>query len=329
MLVTGNTPGNDLRFQMERLEASRNFVNKIWNASRFVLMNIQDKAEQTELRYSLADKWILSELKQAVAGVSNNLAKYELGEAARQIYDFTWDCFCDWYIEMSKPRLYGDDPVERYTAQTVLVEVLTCILKLLHPFMPFITEEIWQALPHEGESIMVAEWPQAEQMPEYQKEAAVLALDMEAVRAIRNIRAEMNVPPGKKIELIFAADSAAEGLRQGEIYIKALCGAESMKILPPASPELDASQAAVAHVRGIDIYLPLKGLIDLDKETARLQKEVANMDKEIKRLEGKLNNQGFLSKAPADVVAGEKVKLADYTEKKASLLERLAQLEKM
>ena len=152
---------------------------------------------------------------------------------------------------------------------------------------------------------------------------------MEAVRAIRNIRAEMNVPPGKKIELIFAADSAAEGLRQGEIYIKALCGAESMKILPPASPELDASQAAVAHVRGIDIYLPLKGLIDLDKETARLQKEVANMDKEIKRLEGKLNNQGFLSKAPADVVAGEKVKLADYTEKKASLLERLAQLEKM
>ncbi len=329
MLVTGNTPGNDLRFQMERLEASRNFVNKIWNASRFVLMNIQDEAEQTELRYSLADKWILSELKQAVAGVSNNLAKYELGEAARQIYDFTWDCFCDWYIEMSKPRLYGDDPVERYTAQTVLVEVLTCILKLLHPFMPFITEEIWQALPHEGESIMVAEWPQAEQMPEYQKEAAVLALDMEAVRAIRNIRAEMNVPPGKKIELIFAADSAAEGLRQGEIYIKALCGAESMKIMPPASPELDASQAAVAHVRGIDIYLPLKGLIDLDKETARLQKEVANMDKEIKRLEGKLNNQGFLSKAPADVVAGEKVKLADYTEKKASLLERLAQLEKM
>ncbi len=329
MLVTGNTPGNDLRFQMERLEASRNFVNKIWNASRFVLMNIQEQAEPTELRYSLADKWILSELKQAVAGVSNNLAKYELGEAARQIYDFTWDCFCDWYIEMSKPRLYGDDPVERYTAQTVLVEVLTCILKLLHPFMPFITEEIWQALPHEGESIMVAEWPKAKQMPEYPAEAAVLALDMEAVRAIRNIRAEMNVPPGKKIELIFAADSAAEGLRQGEIYIKALCGAENMKILPPASPELNAAQAAVAHVRGIDIYLPLKGLIDLDKETARLQKEVANMDKEIKRLEGKLNNQGFLSKAPADVVAGEKVKLADYTEKKASLLERLAQLEKM
>lgn len=333
MLVTGNTPGNDLRFQMERLEASRNFVNKIWNASRFVLMNLDDyqtdPANKPEVRYSLADKWILSELKQAAAGVSVNLGKYELGEAARQIYDFTWDCFCDWYIEMAKPRLYGNDPVERYTAQTVLVKVLTCILQLLHPFMPFITEEIWQALPHDGESIMVSAWPDSEQMPEYPQEAAVLALDMDAVRAIRNIRAEMNVPPGKKIELVFAADEKADdGLRQGEIYIKALCGADKFSILAANSPELTAiqNQAAVAHVRGIDIYLPLKGLIDLAKETARLQKEVANMDKEIKRLEGKLNNQGFLAKAPADVVAGEKVKLADYSEKRTSLLERLAQL---
>lgn len=333
MLVTGNTPGNDLRFQMERLESCRNFVNKIWNASRFVLMNLEDyQAGEGEVRYSLADKWILSELKQAAAGVSANLAKYELGEAARQIYDFTWDCFCDWYIEMSKPRLYGSDAIERHTAQTVLVEVLTNILQLLHPFMPFITEEIWQALPHEGESIMVSAWPQAEQMPEYPEEAAVLALDMEAVRAIRNIRAEMNVPPGKKIELVFAADEkAAAGLQQGGIYIRALCGADKFSILPANSPELAAvqAQAAVAHVRGIDIYLPLKELIDLSKETARLQKEVANMDKEIKRLEGKLNNQGFLSKAPADVVEGERVKLADYSEKKASLLERLAQLEQM
>ena len=317
-------------FRSERLEASRNFVNKIWNASRFVLMNLEDYQDNAaELRYSLADKWILSELKQAVAGVSANLGKYELGEAARQIYDFTWDCFCDWYIEMSKPRLYGTDPVERHTAQTVLVQVLKSILQLLHPFMPFITEEIWQALPHESESIMVSAWPQADKMPEYQEEASVLALDMEAVRAIRNIRAEMNVPLGKKIELIFAADTAADGLRQGEIYIKALCGADKFSVLPPNSPELAdvQAQAAVAHVRGIDIYLPLKGLIDLAKETTRLQKEVANMDKEIKRLEGKLNNQGFLSKAPADVVEGERVKLTDYSEKKASLLERLKQLE--
>ncbi len=330
MLVTSNTPGNDLRFQMERLEASRNFVNKIWNASRFVLMNLEDYQDNAaELRYSLADKWILSELKQAVAGVSANLGKYELGEAARQIYDFTWDCFCDWYIEMSKPRLYGTDPVERHTAQTVLVQVLKSILQLLHPFMPFITEEIWQALPHESESIMVSAWPQADKMPEYPEEASVLALDMEAVRAVRNIRAEMNVPLGKKIELIFAADTAADGLRQGETYIKALCGADKFSVLPPNSPELAdvQAQAAVAHVRGIDIYLPLKGLIDLAKETTRLQKEVANMDKEIKRLESKLNNQGFLSKAPADVVEGERVKLTDYSEKKASLLERLKQLE--
>ena len=328
MLITGNTPGNDLRFQNERLEASRNFCNKIWNASRFVMMNLTDyQPGKGELNYSLADKWILSELKAASASISSNLGKYELGEAARQIYDFTWDCFCDWYIEMSKPRLYGNDPVERYTAQTVLVEVLTSILKLLHPFMPFITEEIWQALPHEGETIMLAKWPEADKMTDYPEEAAVMALNMEAVRAIRNIRAEMNVQPGKKLELIFATDTAAEGLQQGEIYIKALAGAESMSIVPAstAAPE----QAAVAHIRGVDIYLPLKGLIDLDKEIARLEKEIGNMDKEIKRLEGKLNNAGFIAKAPADVVEGEKVKLADYSEKKASLLERVAELNKL
>jgi valyl-tRNA synthetase len=328
MLITGNTPGNDLRFQMERLEASRNFVNKIWNASRFVLMNLDDyQPGSSEPVYSLADKWILSELKRAAASISANLGKYELGEAARQVYDFTWDCFCDWYIEMSKPRLYGDNAQERYTAQTVLVEVLTNILKLLHPFMPFITEEIWQALPHEGKTIMLAKWPEAEAMQDYPEEAAVMSLNMEAVRAVRNIRAEMNVQPGKKVELIFATDTAAEGLQQGEIYIKALCGAESMTVLPGDTPAPE--QAAVAHIRGVDIYLPLKGLIDLDKEIARLNKEIANMDKEIKRLEGKLNNQGFISKAPAEVVEGERVKLADYSEKKASLLERVGELNKL
>lgn len=328
MLITGNTPGNDLRFQMERLEASRNFCNKIWNASRFVLMNLADydPADRGEVCYSLADKWILTRLKEAAAGISANLAKYELGEAARQIYDFTWDCFCDWYIEMSKPRLYGDNREERRAAQRVLVEVLDNILRLLHPFMPFITEEIWQALPlaDKGRSIMLADWPQAGELPAWPEETAVMDLNMEAVRAIRNIRAEMNVPPGKKVEVIMATEAAAEGLHQGELYIKALCVADSLTIVPGDSPAVEA--AAAAHVRGVDIYLPLKGLIDLDKERARLEKEVANMDKEIKRLEGKLNNAGFISKAPAEVVAGERQKLADYSEKRASLLDRLAQL---
>ncbi len=325
MLITGNTPGNDFRFQMERLEASRNFCNKIWNASRFVLMNLDDyQPGAGELKYSLADKWILSELKAAAASISANLGKYELGEAARAVYDFTWDYFCDWYIETAKPRLYGEDKQERYTAQTVLVQVLDNILRLLHPFMPFITEEIWQALPHEGETIMLAAWPQADAMPDYPAEAEIMRLNMEAVRAIRNIRAEMSVQPGKKVELIFATDTAAEGLKQGEMYIKALAGANSMTILPANSGKPE--QAAAAHIRGVDIYLPLKGLIDLDKEIARLDKEIANMDKEIKRLEGKLANQGFLAKAPEAVVAGEREKLAGYTEKRQSLLARVDEL---
>ena len=324
MLITGNTPGNDLRFQMERLEAARNFTNKIWNASRFVMMNLQDyQPGEGEVAYSPADKWILSELKKAAASISANLGKYELGEAARQLYDFTWDCFCDWYIEMSKPRLYGSDPVEKHTAQKVLLEVLTDILKLMHPFMPFITEEIWQALPHEGDSIMLAAWPDAAAMQDYPEEAAVMALNMEAVRAVRNIRAEMNVPPGKKLEVIFLSDNA-EGIEQGSLYIKALCGADKLTVLPADAPAPE--HAAAAHVRGADIYLPLKGLIDLDKETARLEKEIANMDKEIKRLDGKLGNPGFIAKAPAAVVEGERVKLADYNEKRTSLLERLEEL---
>ena len=325
MLITGNTPGNDFRFQMERLEASRNFCNKIWNASRFVLMNLDDyQPGEGDLKYSLADKWILSELKAAAAAISANLGKYELGEAARAVYDFTWDYFCDWYIETAKPRLYGEDKVERYTAQTVLVQVLDNILRLLHPFMPFITEEIWQALPHDGETIMLAAWPDAEAMPDYPAEAEIMRLNMDAVRAIRNIRAEMNVQPGKKVELIFATDTAADGLEQGEMYIKALAGAENMSIMSACSDKPE--QAAAAHIRGVDIYLPLKGLIDLDKEIARLNKEIANMDKEIKRLESKLSNQGFLAKAPETVVAGEREKLAAYTEKRQSLLKRVAEL---
>ncbi len=227
---------------------------------------------------------------------------------------------------MSKPRLYGEDKQERYTAQTVLVQVLDSILRLLHPFMPFITEEIWQAIPHEGETIMLAQWPVADEMQEFADEAAIMSLNMEAVRAVRNIRAEMNVAPGKKLDLIFATDNA-DGIKQGELYIKALCGAENVEYTAANAPAPE--QAAVAHIRGVDIYLPLRGLIDLDKEIARLNKEIANMDKEIARLEGKLNNQGFIAKAPAAVVEGEKVKLTDYSEKRQSLLERVAELNKL
>ena len=329
MLITGNTPGNDLRFQQDRLEGSRNFANKVWNASRFVLMNIEDyEADKGEVKLTLADKWILEELRTATAAITENFRHYELGEAARAVYDFAWDSFCDWYIEMVKPRLYGEDPTEKYTAQTVLIKVLSSTLQLLHPFMPFLTEELWQALPHEGETIMLSRWPNAEEMTSYAEEAKAMETIQAVVRSIRNVRAEMNVPLGKKADAIFIADGEnAEYLEQGKLYIQTLASVAEFSIMPKgtAAPE----QSAAAHTKGIEIFLPLKGLIDIDKELARLNKEIANMDKELKRLDGKLSNQGFLAKAPAEVVEKEKAKQAEYAQKKAALLERIAELQNL
>ncbi len=327
MLITGNTPGNDLRFQKERLEASRNFANKIWNASRFVMMNLADyKAGEYPLSYNMADKWILERLRTAASEITENLGKYELGEAARAVYDFSWDEFCDWYIEIVKPRLYGEDKADKHTAQTVLVYVLREILLLLHPFMPYLTEELWQALPHEGETIMLAKWPTGEGMASYPEEAKAMAVVMDVVRAIRNVRAEMNVPLGKKAELIMYADAETLPLLEaGQAYIKALAHIESIELAfkGTAAPE----QSAAAHVRGVEIYLPLKGLIDLEKEIARLNKEIENMDKELARLAGKLSNQGFLAKAPAEVIEKERAKEKEYGEKKAALIARVAELQ--
>ena len=329
MLITGNTPGNDLRFQPERLEGARNFANKIWNASRFVLMNIEDYEEgRQELTLTLADKWILEEMRKATMSITENFRKYELGEAARAVYDFAWDSFCDWYIEMVKPRLYGDNAADKYTAQTVLIKVLTNTLQLLHPFMPFLTEELWQALPHEGETIMLSRWPNADEMAAYTAEAAAMDNIKAVVRSIRNVRAEMNVPPGKKADAIFIADGDnAVNLEQGKGYIQTLAAVDNFEIMPKgaAAPE----QSAAAHTKGIEIFLPLKGLIDIDKELARLNKEIANMDKELKRLDGKLNNAGFLAKAPEAVVAKEKAKQAEYAQKKEALLARVAELQEL
>ncbi len=326
MLITGNSPGNDLRFQTERLEAARNFANKIWNASRFVLMNLDDSLSVgQEIRFTLADKWILEELRKTTAAVTSNLEKYELGEAARSLYDFIWDEFCDWYIELAKGRLYGDDAVEKYTAQTILASVLRQALQLLHPFMPFITEEIWQALPHEGETIMLSQYPLAHTMTAYPQEAGQMTLLMDVIKAVRNIRGEMNVPPGKKAELLLYADPAeAAILQQGESYLLAL--AQASRITLKDKGDTVPAQAMAAHAKGVDIYLPLAELIDFEKEIARLEKEVANMDSELKRVTGKLSNANFRAKAPADVVAKEEAKAAEYEEKKTSLLARIAML---
>ncbi|MDW7675180.1 MAG: valine--tRNA ligase [Bacillota bacterium] len=325
MLITGNTPGNDIRFQFERLEAARNFANKIWNASRFVLMNLADyEPNKGAVQYTLADRWILSKYQVTIKQVTRLLEKYELGEAARTLYDFIWNQFCDWYIELVKPRLYGrETPESKYTAQAVLHQVLSGTMTLLHPFMPFITEEIWQHLPNEGDSIMISTWPELHQEQINDEAENQMELLMDIIKVVRNIRAEMNVPLGKKAELILNADSQEKYdiLGLGKPYLESLGNGEPVTIVLSLTEK--PSQAATGIVKGIEIFVPLKGLIDIDLEIKRLEKEIKNMDQEIDRLEKKLSNEGFLAKAPEDVVAKERAKEAEYRNKKDALTLRL------
>jgi valyl-tRNA synthetase len=330
MLVTGNTPGNDMRFYDERVEASRNFANKLWNASRFVLMNLEGfdgNYRPPAERYTLADRWILSRFAKTVQDVTDNLERFELGEAARLLYEFIWNEYCDWYIEMAKPRLYNkENRQERAVAQYVLWRVLENTLKLLHPFMPFITEEIWEKLPHEGASIMVAAWP-GNFGPEMNDTAEKqMLLLMDTVKAIRNMRAEVNVPPGKKceVQLQIALTEMIQVFRENSTYVTTLAAAEPIKItgLLETKPE----NAMTAVVSGVEIYLPLKGLIDVEKETARLTKELFALEKELARVAGKLSNEGFVAKAPAEVIAKEKSKEVQGREQIAAIKERLEYL---
>lgn len=328
MLITGNTPGNDLRYRDERLESARNFANKIWNAARFSLMNLEDYQADSTLapQYETADKWIISRYSAVSRQVTEMLDRYELGEAARVLYEFIWNEFCDWYIELVKPRLYGKDTEEsRYAAQKTLAEVLRGSMELLHPFMPFITEEIWQHLPHEGETIMLAKWPEQEESLISAEIDKQMELTIEVIRAIRNLRSEMNVPLGKKAEVIICANNHEYTvyLKDGANYILSLASAESLSVEETLAAK--PTQAATAVVHGIEIYLPLKGLIDLDKEIARLEKELTKMEGEIKRIEGKLANEGFVAKAPAEVIEKEKEKLVKYQASKEALLVRLAE----
>ena len=325
-LVTGNTPGNDMRFYMERVEANRNFANKIWNASKFVLMNLEGFDESfvpCAEDYTLADKWILEEYNKTVTNITNNLDKFELGEAASAVYDFIWNTYCDWYIELAKPRLYNKEGGrDRQTAQYLLVSILRHMMELLHPFMPFVTEHIWQHLPHEGESIMVAPWPSTLSMEGFGSAAAHMNVMMDGIKGIRNMRAEMNVPMGKRSEVILVpATEELKGILEthGD-YFHTLGWAEKVTVLSPDAPKPE--NATVTVVNGLEVYLLLKDLIDADKEKERIAKEQATVLKEIARLEGKLNNQGFLAKAPEAVVAKEKEKLEEYKQKQQALNER-------
>lgn len=327
MLITGNTPGNDMRFYWERVEGTRNFANKIWNASRFALMNMEGYDKDAELApYTLADKWILSRLQDTVKDVTGLLERFELGEAGRAIYDFIWSEVCDWYIEIAKPRLYNKEAAaERATAQHVLATVLVSAMKLLHPYMPFITEEIYQCLPHEAESIMISKWPVAdESLVDPEAERGMNAI-MDSIKAIRNMRAEVNANPGKKIPAIMlVSEDLREVVAHNDSYIKLLGGIDNLELRPLNGEKPENAMAAV--VTGIEVYLPLAGLIDVEKETQRLSKELATMEKDLQRAGGKLNNAGFLAKAPEDVIAKERAKYEELSGKIEAVKKRMAYL---
>ena len=322
-LITGNSPGNDMRFYVEKCEAMRNFANKIWNASRYVLMNLT--VEETGLPdaadLEIEDKWVLTKLNTLIKEVTENMDAYELGVASAKVYDFIWDTYCDWYIELTKARLYGENEKSKLAAQKVLVYVLDQFLRLLHPFMPFITEEIWQAIPHEGKFLMLADWPKYDESLNFGAEAAHMESVMNAIRSIRNRRAEMNVPPPKKSTLYVASDKG-EIFRQGEGFICRLAYADKV-IICENDPEGHENMVCVV-TNDAKLYIPLEELIDFEKELARLEKEKANCLKQIAMFEGKLSNEAFVSRAPEKVVAEQREKL----EKNRALLAQLEESEK-
>ncbi len=327
MLSTGSTPGQDLRYREEKVEQARNFANKIWNASRFALMNLEGfTIQDIDLTgpLSTADQWILHRFNETARDVTRTMEYYEFGETGRLLYDFIWDDLCDWYIEFAKLSLYGEEAHAKKTTQSVLLYVLDHTLRLLHPFMPFITEEIWQHLPHEGDTISLAEWPVAHEQPEPVAAGEMRQL-MDIIRAVRNIRAEVNVSMGKKIELLIkpANEQILEILQRNEEYIRRFSNTSSLEIdMQVINPE----KAMTAVVTGAELYFPLAGLIDMAQEIIRLEKELATLHAEVERIEKKLGNVGFVAKAPAKVIDEEKAKLADYADKRDKVIARIAEM---
>ncbi|OUP68089.1 valine--tRNA ligase [Anaerotruncus colihominis] len=318
-LATGNSPGNDMRFSDEKVNASRNFANKIWNASRFILMNLSDDVEPgLPETLNIEDKWVLSKYRTLVREVTDNLEKFELGLAVQKLYDFIWDILCDWYIELCKSRLQAGGETSE-AAQRVLVYVMTGTLKLLHPFMPFITEEIWQALPHDGESIMVAPWPQADAALDFSADESDFEMIMQVIRAIRARRGEMNVPPSKKTRLfIMTAHKAV--FEQGRPFFARLAFASDVEL----GDSFDADGSVQVVTDAARVFIPMDELVDREKELARLGREKAACEKDIAALSSKLDNPGFVAKAPAQVVDGERAKLAKARERLAKIEESIA-----
>lgn len=329
-LAMGNSPGNDMRFYWEKVEAYRNFANKIWNASRFVMMNLEGGSilPIEECNLDAADKWILSRFNGAVREVTENMEKYELGMAAQRLYDFMWSEFCDWYIELTKPRLYGTDAAEKNTALSVLCFVLAGTMKLLHPFMPFITEEIYTHLPGSGETIMLSSWPSCVDCGITGKDEERFEMVIDLIRSVRNLRAELNVPLSRRTELFIRPVQLEAGFwKKCSVYIEKLACASSAELIAD-KPENADKMAAVVTAGG-EGYIPMGELIDIVKEKERLLKEKDNLISEVARAQGKLSNEKFVAKAPEAVINAERDKLVKYNDMLASVNARIAALEEL
>ncbi len=329
-LLTSSSPGQDVRFNWSNVESTWNFANKVWNASRFALMNMEDMTfEDIDLsgEKSLADQWILSRLNETIEKVTHNTDKYEFGEAGRYLYNFIWDDFCDWYIEMAKIPLYGNDEEEKSMTRSILAHVLDQTMRMLHPYMPFITEEIWQQLPHEGASITIASWPEIDS--QHTNEQAVVEMNrlVSIIRSVRNIRAEVDTPMSREIRLFIRAENEdiVQELENNRPYLERFCNPSELQI----ATSIDTNEESMsAVVTGAEIFLPLEGLIDFEKEIARLEKELAKWTDEVERVKKKLSNKGFVEKAPEAVVEAERKKEIEYVQKRDRVQVRINELKK-
>ena len=329
MLIDGSTQGNDMRYSEEKVKAARNFANKLWNASRYVMMNLSEDATCAlpDLnKLEISDKWVLSKLNNLIAEVTENLDRFEMGVAVHKVYDYIWDTYCDWYIELTKARLYSEDADRKQTAISVLTYVLDQVLRLLHPFMPFITEEIWQNMPHEGPALIVAQWPQFREDLAFKVEEEQMESVMNAIRAIRNRRAEMNVPPSKKAHL-YVLTSKTAAFEEGRGFIERLAYTDEMSLIDAEPENLDGMvTCATADAK---LYIPMGQLVDVQKEIDRITKELEKARKFLASLEGKLSNEGFVSRAPEAVVAAEREKANKNRDLIAQLEQSLAAMEKL
>ncbi|MGN0794540.1 MAG: class I tRNA ligase family protein, partial [Aristaeellaceae bacterium] len=324
-LVMGVSPGNDTRYSEAKVEAARNFANKVWNASRFVLMNVNEKVAMQPDMLTTADKWILSRFQDAARQISGNMEEGEFGLAANRIYDFAWSEFCDWYIELAKPRLNGEDEAAKKAVQGVLLYVLEGLLKLLHPFMPFLTEQVYKSLPGAEGFLMLQPWPEIRPELDFPEDEKLMGGVIEMIRAIRNLRTEMNVAPSKRTHMMFVVNPGWEDtLKASDMYFRRLAGASETAVI--SADQLGDEKTVSAVTEAATIYIPLGDLVDFDKELARLAKEQENLSKEIARAEGKLSNQGFVAKAPAALVEQEKAKLALNQQKLEQVTARIAEL---